>query len=278
MLPPSPSHEVETIELSRLSRHPSNPRRGNVDLIAESLQANGQYKPLVAQRKGDGFVVLAGNHTLQAMQQLGYEAASVVVLDVDDVQAQRILLVDNRSSDDSEYDEAELTALLANLSETSDGLTGTGYTELDLSEMMDALDTGPVDTSGGSAANLLSLQDVSVGEPKHKVRRGEVYRLHAVTHDHTDTPGAMSGPHILAVVDVARGWPAYVPHLTDGVVFLPYPGPYVTISRIGLTSRLVMVQPDVYLAGHVLDKWAATFGDDKISLLEAVEVDDDDDE
>jgi hypothetical protein len=43
--------------------------------------------------------VLAGNHRLIAARELGWEHLAVVCMDVDEEQARRILLVDNRSSD-----------------------------------------------------------------------------------------------------------------------------------------------------------------------------------
>lgn len=41
--------------------------------------------------------VLAGNHTLQAARELGMAEVTVTQLDVDEEQARRIMLVDNRT-------------------------------------------------------------------------------------------------------------------------------------------------------------------------------------
>ena len=43
-----------------------NPRRGDLDAIKESLEANGQYRPVVANRR-DG-TVLAGLFDMDAVQ------------------------------------------------------------------------------------------------------------------------------------------------------------------------------------------------------------------
>ena len=37
--------------ISQLKFYPGNARRGDIDLIAESLERLGQYKPVVADRK-----------------------------------------------------------------------------------------------------------------------------------------------------------------------------------------------------------------------------------
>ena len=58
---------TEPVSLEDLEPFPGNARRGNVDLILDSLRANGQYKPLTVRRHGDALTVLAGNHTLLAL-------------------------------------------------------------------------------------------------------------------------------------------------------------------------------------------------------------------
>ena len=101
--------QLSTVPVDSVTLHPRNPRRGDVDAIADSIRAHGQYAPLVVQRS-TGFV-LAGNHRLLALRRLGRDHVDVVFIDVDDDEALRILLVDNRASDEATYDSAELTAL-----------------------------------------------------------------------------------------------------------------------------------------------------------------------
>lgn len=119
-----------------LREHPDNPRRGNVPRIAESLAWHGQYRPIVAQAS-TGYV-LAGNHTLKAARSLGWETISAVYVDVDDEQARRILLVDNRSADMGTYDNDALLDLLAELNISPDGLSATGYEPVDLDDLLAA--------------------------------------------------------------------------------------------------------------------------------------------
>jgi len=136
----SVEHElaVEYVEIDKLVEHPENPRKGNVEVIVESLNRTGQYRPLIGSR-ASGYI-LAGNHTLRAARVLrerfesGAEAAegtrlinalAVCWLDslTPDVE-KRIMLVDNRSSDLGTYEDDMLQALLREL---EDDLAGTGY-------------------------------------------------------------------------------------------------------------------------------------------------------
>ena len=122
--------DVERIRLDDLVRHPRNARTHNLDVIKESLRTHGQFAPLIVQRST--LTVLAGNGRHEAMEQLGWEEADVIRLDVDDEQALKILLVDNRSSDTGDYRSDELVALLESLSD----LVGTGYDSFDLDDLL----------------------------------------------------------------------------------------------------------------------------------------------
>jgi len=128
--------KTERVAVSSLNFYPGNPRRGNVGMIAESLKANGLYKPLVVQRSTN--YVLAGNHTLMAARDLGYERIDVVFADVDDATARRITLVDNRSADSATYDMDDLAALLASVED----FAGSGYSADDLARLIAPLPDG----------------------------------------------------------------------------------------------------------------------------------------
>jgi DNA modification methylase len=110
------------VPIDGLVHYGKNPRRGDVAAIAESLESNGQYKPIVV-RAGTG-EVLAGNHTLKAARdELGWTKIAATFVDVDDDAAARIVLVDNRTNDLATYDAPELLELLESIPD----LAGTGY-------------------------------------------------------------------------------------------------------------------------------------------------------
>ena len=125
----------QTLRTSELRTYCKNPRRGNIDAIAESLQANSQYRPIVVNAgrlTGRTLEVLAGNHTLMAARKIGWQVIEAVIIDVDDEQAARIVLADNRLADIGTYDDSVLAEILGNL----DGLEGTGWTEDALDELL----------------------------------------------------------------------------------------------------------------------------------------------
>lgn len=104
-----------------LKEHPQNPRRGVVEAIDQSIEKNGWYGAIIAQ-KSTGYI-LAGNHRYRAAVEKGATDIPVIWRDVDDETALRILLADNRTADLGTYDEELLDGLLQELGD----LTGTGY-------------------------------------------------------------------------------------------------------------------------------------------------------
>ena len=126
----------QRVRVSDLQPYPGNARRGDVDAIVESLTVLGQYRPIVVNRgtlTGRPYEVLAGNHTWQAAQRLGWDEIDGWLIDVDDPTARKINLVDNRSNDLARYDEDLLAAQLADL----DGdLAGTGWDEAAIAKLI----------------------------------------------------------------------------------------------------------------------------------------------
>src|SRR5829696_4988882 len=129
--------ETLLLPLGELRPHRRNPRRGDVAAIKESLELNGQYRPIVVNRRS--MEILAGNHTVLAARELGWEDIAATLVDVDEERARRILLVDNRTNDLAGYDTAELVALLQEL----DDLEGTGYDDEALGALLDELAPSP---------------------------------------------------------------------------------------------------------------------------------------
>jgi len=133
--PPEVLEKMERANLSKLKTYPGNPRRGNVELIKESLVEHGQYVPIVVQQSTN--FVLKGNHTYMAAKQLKWKTMWVVYVDVADDEAKKIVVVDNRSSDVAEDDMQALAELLASME--TPGI-GTGYTDDEVNAIISMAD------------------------------------------------------------------------------------------------------------------------------------------
>jgi ParB-like chromosome segregation protein Spo0J len=116
--------------IDSLKPYPGNAKRHDLDGIAESLRRRGQYRLAVVQ-SSSGYVV-AGNGMLAAALAEGWTELAAVDLDVDDEEAARLVLSDNRLQELGGYELGDLAELLAGLPT----LTATGYDESDLADLL----------------------------------------------------------------------------------------------------------------------------------------------
>jgi site-specific DNA-methyltransferase (adenine-specific) len=187
------------VPVSTLKHYARNPRRGDVAAIAESLEQHGQYRPLVVNRRTGE--VLAGNHTLQAAVELGWDEVAATFVDVDDEQAARIVLVDNRLGDLAGYDDNELATLLRSLPD----LDGTGWRPAELDRLLDELDV-----AGDAGRDT----DPMPAPAKPTAKPGDVWQLgdHRLVCGDSTQPGPVE--RVLAGDEVEMVWtdPPYGVH------------------------------------------------------------------
>jgi ParB-like chromosome segregation protein Spo0J len=124
---------IEYVEIGTLNTHPRNARDGDIGAIITSIQENGWFGTVVAQKSTR--YILAGNHRFQAARQIGMTHVPVFWVDCDDDRALAILIADNRTSDIGRWDEQGLIDILSDLNQ-SDMLLGTGYDAEDLAKLL----------------------------------------------------------------------------------------------------------------------------------------------
>lgn len=178
--------DTKEISVKELHLYHKNPRIGDVGSIAESLRVNGQYRAIVVNRgthTGRAMEVLAGNHTLKAARNLGWEKITAHILDVDEDVATRIVLADNRTADLGDYDQEQLLELL----ESIDSPEGTGFEPDDLLELFQEMSSEP---------EKLTDEDLAPETPKDSVTKlGDVVTLGGAllyVGDATDTENVLN--------------------------------------------------------------------------------------
>lgn len=134
------NQEYELVDIKKLKQHPRNANQGDLGAVMESVDKNGFWGAVIAQ-KATGYVI-AGNFRLMAARELGIEALPTIWVDVDDEQALRVLVADNRTSRLGLDDNDILSDLLMQLAMTDGGLAGTGYDGDDLDAMLADLQKG----------------------------------------------------------------------------------------------------------------------------------------
>lgn len=215
-MPKSPKSplEVRFMPLVELRPFRRNPRRGDIAAIAESLKANGQYKPIVVNEgslTGRPMEILVGNHTFAAAQSLGWGSISAVLVDVDEERAAAIVLADNRIADLGGYDDTDLLAVL----QQAGDLTGTGYSNVDLAALLRDLNEPVALTDPDDAP------DVPASEPLSAV--GDVWQL---------------GEHRLLVGDAADASKVF--DVAGGLVDCVWTDPPYGVSYVGGTGLSIV--------------------------------------
>lgn len=113
----------ELVEVDSIEPHPDNPNHGDVELIGESIEANGWYGVITCQRSQRR--ILAGEHRWRAAKAAGAKRVPVVWRDVDDSTAIRIMLADNEIARHAVMDHDVVAELLDRLGPLD--MIGTGY-------------------------------------------------------------------------------------------------------------------------------------------------------
>lgn len=125
------------LPLSQLVEDPENARvhgDRNLSVIAESLKTNDQYAPLVIQKSTMRIVV--GNGRYRAMRMMGWTEAWCVVKELNNEQARRLSLIDNRSAELASWDDRALATALKQL-DSNISLNELGWSDSELSMLFD---------------------------------------------------------------------------------------------------------------------------------------------
>jgi hypothetical protein len=161
---PGTTTEVAPTELHTFHR---NARRGDVDVIAGSLKAHGQYRPIVVNvgtYTGRPYEVLAGNHTLMAIRHLAethpddprWNTVKVHWGDWDETTCTKIVLADNRTAEVGTMDFDMLKDLLDSLPD----IGGTGFTDIDYLALTQSMEPPSLDALAREFGDSLTDDDL----------------------------------------------------------------------------------------------------------------------
>lgn len=130
--------QIKKLNINEVTEHPRNVRihtKKNLQALKTSLSQFGQLKPIIVQKST--MYVVAGNGTLQAAKALGWTQIECNIWDIDDNRANAFAILDNKTTDLSNWDEKGLIELLQQLdTEQINMLDLTGFQTQDLQAML----------------------------------------------------------------------------------------------------------------------------------------------
>lgn len=227
-------------------RHP----RAQIQKLKASLAEFGWANPMLI---ADG-VMIAGHGRLAAAMEMAdagipiprnpepWEGPTIDLSHLSGTQRAAYVLQDNRSAMDGEWDEEMLGLELLALESQGFDLSLTAFSKDELDAYKPGLE-GSGDDPDAATAELLERMDITIDDPRHKVEAGDRYVL-----------GERHYLFCVGVIDSARDWAQLLLDI-EGSYFCPYPGPFVPFGKKASEHQLIMVQPDAYIAGHLLDRY-----------------------
>jgi len=172
-----------------------NPRKNELAVgpVAESIKELGFGAPILARK--DGLHVIAGHTRLKAAKRIGLKKVPVVLLDVDERQAKKLALADNRLGEISSWDNDGLRALLEELDSDGEDIGVLGWSGSDIDKLFGEIDHSLMEWDDGdleSAEQIVVLLHTPFSSAT-RIRKmledaGMVYDLHLRFEDGGQKP------------------------------------------------------------------------------------------
>ena len=143
---------IEYVPVSTLKLHPKNPRihpDSAIDKLQTSVSEYGWTNPILLSADG---LVLAGHARIKAAEKLGLEKVPVIRLALTGAKADAYLIADNKTQQETMWDNAVLRELILELDTGEFDLGITGFDPKELEELL-LVDGAP------SQDNLMDISD-----------------------------------------------------------------------------------------------------------------------
>ena len=235
--------QIEQRPLSELAPYAANARQHSkeqITQIAASIREFGFNVPLLVDDNGE---LIAGHGRLLAAKQMKLKTVPVIRLaHLSEAQVRAFRLADNQLALNASWDTALLLEELKALDAIGFAVDVIGFDDAELAEFAQEQTQDDLLLGEDEAKSaLLELINVTFGEPRHQVASGDHYVL--------------GGRHDLFCTSVICGFNQWGLAMNPGKLFCPYAGVFVPFARKAEREALVMVQPDPFICGHLLDRF-----------------------
>tara|TARA_Y100001973_G_scaffold78454_1_gene115142 strand:- start:679 stop:1287 length:609 start_codon:yes stop_codon:yes gene_type:complete len=124
--------KVKQINIDKIIPYHNNPRKNQaIDKVASSINEYGFQQPIVVD---SNMVVIVGHTRLLASKKLGLKKVPIAIADLSKNQAKAYRLADNRTNEDSSWDEELLKGELLDL---EDLIGKTGFEDSELEKLLE---------------------------------------------------------------------------------------------------------------------------------------------
>ena len=134
--------KMEEVDIDLIKPYKNNPREISaeaVQKVMKSIKEFGYNQPIVVDKD---HVILAGHTRWKAMKQLGKKKANIIIRDLTKEQAVAYRIMDNRSGEESKWQNKLLAEELNVLQDTSFDLDLTGFNATELENLANDKELG----------------------------------------------------------------------------------------------------------------------------------------
>jgi len=131
----------EFYPIEGLTPHPKNPRQNEeaVSQIARSIERFGFTSPIIAREQDK--TIIAGHTRWKAGKKLGLSKVPVIFVNLSVVDAELLMIADNKLGEKADWDTDKLSDLLSELREQDEDLDVLGFDDGELESIIDGLDS-----------------------------------------------------------------------------------------------------------------------------------------
>lgn len=157
---------VEELDINLIRRNPDQPRKAfdeeKLNELATSIKSYGIIQPISVVKRGDFYIIIAGERRYRAAQRAGLEKVPVIIRDYDEQKCQEVALIENLQREDLNPIEEALAY--------KDLITAFGITQEEIAEKF-----GKARSTITNVMRLLHLPK----EVQELIREGKVSTGHA---------------------------------------------------------------------------------------------------
>ena len=146
--------KMEEVDIDLIKPYKNNPREISaeaVQKVMKSIKEFGYNQPIVVDKD---HVILAGHTRWKAMKQLGKKKANIIIRDLTKEQAVAYRIMDNRSGEESKWQNKLLAEELNVLQDKSFNLDLTGFNATELENLANDKELGFIQNSKELKENL----------------------------------------------------------------------------------------------------------------------------
>ena len=153
-----------------MTPHPKNPRQNEeaVSQIARSIERFGFTSPIIARQKDK--MIIAGHTRWKAAQKIGLSKVPVIFVNLSVVDAELLMIADNKLGEKADWDTDKLSDLLSELREQGEDLDVLGFDDGELEDLFSSLSDYSIDD--------YEDLEIDIEDQENAVSKtGEVYKL-----------------------------------------------------------------------------------------------------